>query len=236
MVLRRRICWKTYRQYDAAATGREDRQTYRSSSLKGLKRTVLIHRFTLAALASTGRDINWDMKRLDGYRNFCNKLWNASRYVLMNTEEQDCGFAGGEMQFSLADGSSLHSNHDESYRRTMDTYRFDHVPVCCMSLFGTSSATGIWLTKPYCGGGSEAEQRRTRHTLVTVLETSAASGAPNRTIHDRDHLAIRRAAGGITEDTIMLQAYPAYDAAKVDDARRWPTPNETKQFICRRYM
>ncbi|EKN6259087.1 valine--tRNA ligase [Yersinia enterocolitica] len=177
-------------------------------------------RFTLAALASTGRDINWDMKRLEGYRNFCNKLWNASRFVLMNTEGQDCGQNGGEMVLSLADRWILAEFNQtiKAYREAMDTYRFDLAANILYEF--TWNQFCDWyleLAKPVMNSGSEAEQRGTRHTLIEVLEALLRLAHPiipyiTETIWQRV-----KTLKGITADTIMLQPFPEYDASQVDE-------------------
>lgn len=177
-------------------------------------------RFTLAALASTGRDINWDMKRLEGYRNFCNKLWNASHFVLMNTQEHDCGFnSNSTMTFSLADKWIIGQYQDtiKTYRDAMDTYRFD-IAAHSLYKFTWDQFCGwyIELTKPILLQGSAEQQRGTRHTLVTVLESLLRLMHPimpfiTETIwQDVSPLANCHSA------TIMNQKYPEYDAAKVD--------------------
>ncbi|MNG90801.1 Valine--tRNA ligase [compost metagenome] len=178
-------------------------------------------RFTLAALASTGRDINWDMKRLDGYNNFCNKLWNASRYVLMNTEDQDCGLHGGEMQFSLADRwiQSQLQVAIRDFRTALDTYRFDMAAgVLYEFIWNQFCDWYLELTKPVLGKGSEAEQRATRHTLVTVLETLLRLAHPIIPFITETIWKSVAPLTGVNADTIMLQAFPEFDAAKVDDA------------------
>ncbi|HDM8288472.1 TPA: valine--tRNA ligase [Yersinia enterocolitica] len=177
-------------------------------------------RFTLAALASTGRDINWDMKRLEGYRNFCNKLWNASRFVLMNTEGQDCGQNGGEMVLSLADRWILAEFNQtiKAYREAMDTYRFDLAAGILYEF--TWNQFCDWyleLAKPVMNSGSEAELRGTRHTLIEVLEALLRLAHPiipyiTETIWQRV-----KTLKGITADTIMLQPFPEYDASQVDE-------------------
>lgn len=177
-------------------------------------------RFTLAALASTGRDINWDMKRLEGYRNFCNKLWNASRFVLMNTEDQDCGLNGGELELSLADRWILaeYNRTVKAYREAMDSYRFDLAAGILYEF--TWNQFCDWyleLTKPVMNGGSEAQLRGTRHTLVEVLEGLLRLAHPiipfiTETIWQRV-----KTLKGITAETIMLQPFPEFDAAKADE-------------------
>lgn len=173
-------------------------------------------RFTLAALASTGRDINWDMKRLEGYRNFCNKLWNASRFVLMNTEDQDCGFNGGDQVLSLADRwiLAVFNQTVKAFREALDAYRFDLAAGILYEF--TWNQFCDWyleLTKPVMSGRSAAELRGTRHTLVNVLEGLLRLAHPiipfiTETIWQRV-----KPLTGEPGETIMLQPVPAYDAA-----------------------
>ncbi|MGI2174631.1 valine--tRNA ligase [Shewanella ulleungensis] len=194
-------------------------------------------RFTLAAMASTGRDINWDMKRLDGYRSFCNKLWNASRYVLMNTETQtnpdsdeagtplDCGQIlvdgkPGEMELSLADRwiIGLFNQTVKTFDDYMAAYRFD---LAANTLYEfTWNQFCDWyleLTKPVMQNGSEAQMRGTRHTLVTVLEKMQRLMHPimpyiTETIWQRV-----KPLAGVTGDTLMLATFPTYQAGHVDE-------------------
>lgn len=181
-------------------------------------------RFTLAALASTGRDISWDMKRLEGYRNFCNKLWNASRYVLMNTEEFDCGKAAtdSELEYSLADRwiQGQMQNTIQTVRGHLDAYRFD-LAANALYDFTWNEFCGWYLelTKPVMTSGSEAQQRATRKTLVVVLESLLRLMHPiipfiTETIWQRV-----QPLTGLTADaeSIMLNAYPTFNADLVDE-------------------
>ncbi|MCE0558197.1 valine--tRNA ligase [Motilimonas sp. E26] len=173
-------------------------------------------RFTLAALASTGRDINWDMKRLEGYRNFCNKLWNASNYVFMHTEDQDLAGAG---EFSLADRwiQGQLQKTIKTYRDHLDAYRFD---LAANTLYDfTWNEFCSWyleLTKPVLFKGTPEQQRGTRQTLVDVLETLLRLAHPMLPyITEEIWLRVKPLAGK-TGDTIMLEAFPECDDSKLD--------------------
>ena len=175
-------------------------------------------RFTLAAMASTGRDINWDMKRLEGYRNFCNKLWNASRYVMMNTEEQDCGFAAGaELEYSLADKwiESQFELAAKAFNEHIDNYRLDMAANTLYEFIWNQFCDWyLELTKPVLWKGTEAQQRATRRTLITVLEKTLRLAHPVLPyITETIWQSIKPLVDGVEGDTIMLQALPQYDAA-----------------------
>ena len=183
-------------------------------------------RFTLFSLASTGRDINWDMKRLEGYRNFCNKIWNAARYVLMNTEEQDCGVNGEAVELSLADRwiISRLQQTEQTVAEAMSAYRLDHASQAIYEFIWNEYCDWyLELSKPvlWDDNASVEAKRGTRRTLIRVLEATLRMAHPfmpfiTEEIWQRV-APIAGASQANSDDTIMLQAYPIAALDKVDN-------------------
>lgn len=177
-------------------------------------------RFILAALAFIGRDINWDMKRLEGYRNFCNKLWNVSRFVLMNIEGQDCGFNGGEMTLSLADRWILAEFNQiiKAYREALDSFRFDIVVGILYEFIWNQFCDWYFeLIKSVMNGGIEVELRGIRYTLVIVLEGLLRFAYSIISFIIEIIWQRVKVFCGIIVDIIMLQSFSQYDVFQVDE-------------------
>ena len=179
-------------------------------------------RFTLAALATNGRDINWDMQRLEGYRNFCNKLWNASRYVLMNIENEDCG-ASKETAYelSLADRwiISRLQQAEKTVAEAIADYRFDLVARAIYEFVWNEYCDWyLELSKPmlWDDNASAAQKVGTRRTLVRVLEAILRMAHPVMPFITEEIWQSIKAPAGKEGDTIMLQPYPEADQSKVD--------------------
>ena len=188
-------------------------------------------RFTFAIQATTGRDIKFDMGRIEGYRNFCNKLWNASRYVLMNTEGHDCGIEPqSTMSFSLAD-KWIVSRLQETKKHVIDslnTYRLDLAAqaiyeftwneYCDWYLELSKSILSDKDSNTIDPEEKAAQQRGTRHTLIHVLESLLRLTHPIMPYITEEIWQRVAPLAGVSEDTIMLQAYPTPDSNKINHA------------------
>ncbi|MPQ77080.1 valine--tRNA ligase [Hydrogenovibrio sp. JE_KL2] len=181
-------------------------------------------RFTFASLASTGRDIRFDLNRCEGYRNFCNKLWNAARYVLMNTEGYDTGVdEKAAYELSLADKwiVSRLQEVEAEVARHIESYRFDLAATALYEF--TWNEYCDWyleLSKPILNSddSSDEAKRGTRRTLVRVLETLLRMLHPIIPFITEEIWQTVAPLAAKDGQTIMLQPYPLSDSSKIDAA------------------
>ncbi|MFC3117329.1 valine--tRNA ligase [Cellvibrio fontiphilus] len=179
-------------------------------------------RFTFCSLASTGRDIKFDMGRVEGYRNFCNKIWNATRYVLMHCEGQDCGQDGAtDFELSLADRWIISKLQlaEKSVAEHLDSYRLDLAAQAIYEFIWNEYCDWyLELSKPviWNADATIAQKKGTRRTLIRVLETILRLAHPLMPFITEEIWQKIKPLAGATGEFIMHAHYPQADESKID--------------------